>query len=86
MANGSWMVTVAKETAFDVTLRFKAPAEKTVVTYTGGTKPVDVEVEAGATSVTLPSVLHAAGNSEILATIKTAKPHGPDYVELKRAP
>jgi arylsulfatase A-like enzyme len=85
VANGSWMVTIAKDTTFDVTLRFKAPAEKTTVTYTGGAKPVDVEVEAGSTSVTLPAVPHVAGNSEISATIKAAKPHGPDYVELKRA-
>jgi len=86
IGNGSWFVTVAKETKFDVTLRFKAPAEKTTVTYAGGMKPVEVEVEAGATSVMLPAVPHAEGNTEIAGTIKTAKPYGPDYVELKRAP
>ncbi|HVR82691.1 MAG TPA: sulfatase-like hydrolase/transferase, partial [Planctomycetota bacterium] len=85
-ASAVWLVTVARETSFDVTLRFRAPAAKTVVTYLGGSTPVEVAVEAGATSVFMAAVPHAAGETRIGATIGAAKPYGPDYVELKRVP
>jgi hypothetical protein len=66
--------------------RFKAPGAKSKVVYTGGAGPVEVGVAADATSVTLPAVSHAAGDGAISATIATAKPYGPDYVELRRVP
>jgi arylsulfatase A-like enzyme len=83
--NGHWLVTVPHETKFDVTLRFRAPRAKTSVTYKGGTKPVEVQVEADATSVVLPAVPHAQGDAEISATIAADKPYGPNYVELKQS-
>jgi arylsulfatase/arylsulfatase A len=85
-ATAAWLVTVAQETRFDVTLRFRATGAKTRVTYQGGAKPVEIEVDAGATSVLLPAVPHAAGDTQIGATIAAAKPYSPDYVELKRVP
>jgi len=82
--NGEWFVTMAKATNYEVLLRFRPPGMKTTVTYTGGTTPITVDVAADATSVVIPRVTHPAGDVQIGATIKTAKPHGPDYVELKR--
>jgi arylsulfatase A-like enzyme len=82
--NGHWLTTVAHETRFDVTLRFRAPGARTTITYSGGKTPVEVTVEAEATSVVLPAVPHAEGDTRISATIAAEKPYGPTYIELKQ--
>jgi arylsulfatase A-like enzyme len=82
--NGHWLVRVDHDVLFDVTLRFRAPGARIKVTYTGGVMPVEATLEPDATSITLPAVLHAAGDGQISATLGTDKPYGPNYVELKR--
>src|SRR5579862_9691455 len=75
--NGHWLVRVDRDVKFDVTLRFRAPGARTTVTYAGGASPVEVTVEADATSVILPALPHTAGDVQISATVATDKPYGP---------
>ena len=81
-----WLVKLPDETKFDVTLRFKEPREKTLVTYKAGAATWEVMVDANATSLTFPAVPHAAGEASISATVSAAKRYSADYVELKKVP
>jgi hypothetical protein len=83
-SDGFWLVNILKETTYDVTLRFRAPGALTVITYSYGAKTKDVPVLAEAIGVTLKGVVHPAGPTQIGATLKTEKPYGVDYIELKR--
>jgi arylsulfatase A-like enzyme len=83
-SDGTWLVAVANETKFDVTLRFRAPGVKSTIKYACGTKAVEGEVASDATSLTLSGVVHPLGPAELGATIGGAKPYGVDYIELKR--
>jgi len=82
-SDGFWLADLPKETRYDVTLRFRAPGAPATVTYSCG-KSVDVEVAPDATSATLKGVVHPAGPAQLSATIKTEKPYGVGYIELKR--
>jgi arylsulfatase A-like enzyme len=72
-----WLVEVPKETRFDVTLYFKAPAAAATLSYACGSAKATGTLEPGATKMTLRGVAHASGRHELSAT-------GADYVELKR--
>jgi arylsulfatase A-like enzyme len=84
-SDGFWRVDVAKETRYDVMLRFRPPGATCKITYSRGGKSTDAELAADATSVSLPGVVHTAGPTQLSATIVVAKPYGVDYIELKRA-
>jgi arylsulfatase A-like enzyme len=71
-----WLVEVAKETKFDVTLHFKSAAAGTI-DYACGSAKASGPRESGATKVTLPGVVHSPGRHELSAI-------GADYVELRR--
>jgi arylsulfatase A-like enzyme len=83
-AAGGWLVDLEKETAFDVTLHFKAPGTAAKLTYACGSISKEIDVAGDATSILLKGVVHPAGQARISASIAAAKAYGADYVELQR--
>jgi hypothetical protein len=82
---GFWLMEVARETKYDVTLYFKAPGAAAKVVYACGSvaeKPLTPE----ATTITLRGVAHAAGRHDLSATVAVgAREVSVDHVELRRA-
>jgi arylsulfatase A-like enzyme len=81
---GHWEIEAEADARYDVTLRFAAVTEETLIRLSLKDTPVSVRVAKGSTEVTLHDLEIKRGAAEIQAEIGEGKGVGPLYVELKR--
>jgi hypothetical protein len=83
---GFWEVQVTRTAAYDVTLRFRAPADDALVRFRLGTVAVEATVKKGETAHAFRGVRLTEGPGRLEAAVeRDGKALGVDHVEVKKA-